>query len=164
MRRRQWPRKQNWHMCCWGGWLTACAPNDMTQSRALASSPMVWGWYLHTRLGRRRSAGDGMGRSRWSPWSAENVMWVVKQRLKRGGLKYRTLWYIFYIMDSKGNLRFRTHIKLVLFFAVIRLWPQNKNVLILDNLAVTCIFRQIAFPVWDFHSYFFWCDILLATS
>ncbi len=32
---------------------------------------------------------------------------------KRGGLKYRTLWYIFYVIDLKGNLRFRTHIKLV---------------------------------------------------
>jgi hypothetical protein len=34
----------------------------------------------------------------------------------------------------------------------------------LDNLAVMCIFQQIAFPVWDFHSYFFRCDILLAAS
>jgi hypothetical protein len=26
------------------------------------------------------------------------------------------LWYIFYVMDSKGNLRFRTHIKLEYLF------------------------------------------------
>jgi hypothetical protein len=52
----------------------------------------------------------------------------------------------------------------VLFFAMIRLWQQNKTCRFLDNRAVTCIFRQIAFPVLDLHSYFFWCDILLATS
>ncbi len=51
-----------------------------------------------------------------------------------------------------------------LFFAMIRLWLQNKNVYILDNCAVMCIFPQIPFPVLDLHSYFFQCDILLATS
>ena len=31
-------------------------------------------------------------------------------------------------------------------------------------IVLWCIFWQIAFPVLDVHSYFFWCDILLATS
>ncbi len=102
---------------------------------------MVWGWYLRTRLGRHRSAGDGMGRSRWSPWSAENVMWVVKQRLKRGGLKYRTLWYIFYIMDLKGNLRFRTHIKLVCNTMMRRVSPPPCSVFFVDTQKkeISCI-------------------------
>jgi hypothetical protein len=33
-------------------------------------------------LGCHRSVGDGMGWCRRPPWSAENVMWVVKQRQK----------------------------------------------------------------------------------
>ncbi len=82
-------------------------------NRAHASSPMVWGGQQCAFLGCHRSTGDGRGWSRRPPWSVENVMWVVKQRSKTGGQKYRSVRYIFYVTILKNNLRFRTRIKLV---------------------------------------------------
>jgi hypothetical protein len=42
-----------------------------------------------------RATGDVMGWSRRPPWSAEMVMWVVKQRRQTGGVvKYRSVRYI----------------------------------------------------------------------
>jgi hypothetical protein len=39
----------------------------------------------------------------------------VKQRQKGGVVKYHSVWYIFYVVVKIVNLRFRTHIKLVLY-------------------------------------------------
>ncbi len=76
-------------------------------------SPPMWGGRRWAYLGCHWSASDGMGWSRRPPWSAENVMWVVKQRQKWWVQKYRSLWYIFYRRIWNSNQCFRTHIKLV---------------------------------------------------
>jgi hypothetical protein len=63
------------------------ATDGWHQSRTLVSSPMVWGWCLRTRLGRRRGTGDGMGQSRWPPWCGRTKsiieVWYFSTYFKR---------------------------------------------------------------------------------
>ncbi len=58
---------------------------------------------------------------------------------------------VWYFTGPISVCRFRQ----LLFFAVIFKWPQNKDVWILPNALVTCIFWQQTKPVWDLDSFFF---------
>ena len=74
----------------------------------------MWGCQRCAYLGCHQSAGDIKGWCRRPPWSAANVMWVVKQRQKWWVRKYRRLWYIFYRRIRNSNQCFRTRFNLVL--------------------------------------------------
>ncbi len=77
----------------WGG-LSWWWQNQLQQW----SPPMpLWRWWCCVYLGCHWSTGNSMGWCCRPPWSVKNVMWVVEQRLKKGGQKHCSLWYIFYI-------------------------------------------------------------------
>ena len=94
-------------------WSIIRPPNGIFPNQVEAALPMVWWRRLCTRLGNPYATGRAIFNRRRPPWSAKNMMWVVKQRLKTGGQKYRSVRYIFYMTILKSNQRFRTRIKLV---------------------------------------------------
>ena len=85
----------------------------------------MWGKQRCAYLGCHRSAGDGMGWSRRPPWSAEKVMWVVKQRHFLLVSKYRSLWYIFYRRIWNSNQCFRTRFNWVRMHFVFCIFGVN---------------------------------------
>ena len=107
------PRKQNRQIRLWGGMSNS---SRTPMSRQKPSAGIIAHGVGGTTM---RLLGASLVHRRWygpkqpAAMISRKKMWVVKQRSKTGGQKYRGVRYIFYVTILKINLRFRTRIKLV---------------------------------------------------